>query len=152
MGPLPSTPCRMLVAAWCALAAAACAGPSDPESRSRPCPTPVAVPDTSLLPKQVPLEEWGVVTELSRRAGFLGAEAVTETEIVVLYPEIVRTMTDNGYVQLGGDNEGFEAELTFADRSQRLTTFTLREGRCDLVILRTLIQMKAGRGQDGEQG
>jgi hypothetical protein len=137
-----------LILACCAAPATACGDSSDPESRSQPCPTPVAVADTSLLPDRVPLGDWGVVTEVSRRAGFIGAEAVTETEVVVLYPEIVRTMTGNGYTQLGGDNEGFEAEMTFADRKQRLTTFTLREGRCDLVILRTLIQMEAG----GEQG
>jgi hypothetical protein len=128
------------------VALAACGGGGRDAAGPRACPTPVAAADTGSLPKRVPLERWGTITEVSERGGFVGAEAIGEGKIVELYPEMVRTMTGNGYSFLGGDNEGFEAELSFADGRRRLTTFTLRTDRCDRVIVRTLVETTKEHG------
>lgn len=71
---------------------------------------------------------------------------ISETQIVELYPEIVRTLTGSGYTLLGGENEGFEAEMTFSNPKERLTTLTLREGPCDEVIVRALVKIEEDRG------
>lgn len=115
-------------------------------SSPSPCLTPVAAPEATRLPQHLPLEEWGTVTEVISRGGFLGAEAISTTQIVELYPEIVRTLTQGGYELLGGDNEGFEAEMTFSNPKDRLTTLTLQQGPCDEVIVRVLIKVGEGGG------
>lgn len=106
-----------------------------------PCAStaPVAVPAD--LPRSLPLEKWGTVVEFERRAGFVGAEAISHTLIVELYPDMVRTLTGNGYTLLGGDNEGFEAEITFTGPTREHVGVTMREGPCtDEVRIRVLIE------------
>ena len=68
---------------------------------------------------------------VEERGGFVGAEALSQTLIVELYPDIVRTLTENGYTLLGGDNEGFEAEISFIDRKEHNVNFTLRQTECE---------------------
>jgi hypothetical protein len=91
------------------------------------------------------LQRWGTVTEEERRAGFIGAEATSELKIVELYPDIVRRLSEDGYTLLGGDNEGFEAEISFKDRKDRHISFSLRQHACDAerVVMQVLVQ---GRG------
>lgn len=124
----------------------ACGGSSnDAASTSSPCPSPTEV--SADLPGRVPLEEWGTIVKVEERAGFVGAEAVTDTLIVELYPEIVRTLTEDGYTLLGGDNEGFEAEISFNDPRGNYLNFLLRQGNCkDEVRVRVLIEMTGANG------
>lgn len=126
------------------LLAAACGGGDAGQPNPTPTPCLSPTPATQRLGMKVPLERWGTITEVAERAGFVGAEAVGGTQIVELYPEVVRTLTERGFVLLGGDNEGFEAEMTFHDPKGRLTTFTMAEGPCDEVIVRVLIQLSKG--------
>ena len=50
----------------------------------------------------------------------MGAEAISEIQIVELFPQMVRDLSDAGYVYLGGENEGFEAELAFSIAGENL--------------------------------
>lgn len=103
-------------------------GSADPAAT--PCPSPSPSGDPALLPRSLPLDRWGTIVTVERRDGFVGAEALTQTLIVELYPDIVRTLTENGYTLLGGDNEGFEAEISFIDRKESNVNFTLRQTKC----------------------
>lgn len=91
------------------------------------------------------LDRWGSVIEEERRGGFIGAEAITERSIPELYPEIVDALSTEGYTFLGGDNEGFEAEISFKDRKDRHISFALRQHPCspNRVVMQVLVQ---GRG------
>ncbi len=125
----------------------ACGGSSSVGAGSRqPCPSPTAV--RAELPGDLPLDEWATIVTVEQRAGFVGAEAVTtDTLIVELYPEIVRTLTEDGYTLLGGDNEGFEAEISFNDPRGNYLNFILRQGSCkDEVRVRVLIEMIGEKG------
>ena len=95
--------------------------------------------------KPLELERWGTVIEEERRAGFIGAEVLSEQLIVELYPDIVRSLSESGYTLLGGDNEGFEAEISFTDPKNRHVSFSLRQHSCSaqLVVMQVLVQ---GRG------
>lgn len=120
---------RMSSLLLCAgLVAAACGGPAPAEADR--CGPPEPLEDLSLLPKDIPLDEWGVVDEIEVEAGFVGARAITETSIVELYPEIARATVDAGYTILSGDNEGFEAEIFFERDNETTGTYRLREGPC----------------------
>ena len=101
--------------------------PRDP----RACATddPVAEQDLGLLPEGLPLDEWGTVIAVSERRGFVGAEAISETAIVELYPEITRAVRDGDYVTISAENEGFEAEVFF-QKGRDTGTFLLRKGPC----------------------
>lgn len=120
---------RMLLCAGLLSVGAACGG-----SRSaspEPCESPEPVEDLSLLPRDIPLDEWAVIHQIEVSSGFLAARGITETSIVELYPVIARATVDAGYTILSGDNEGFEAEIFF-DRGEGTTgTYLLREGPCD---------------------
>ncbi|MFP5298427.1 MAG: hypothetical protein ACLGHL_05535 [Actinomycetota bacterium] len=85
------------------------------------------------------------MTRLEERAGFAGAEIIATTQIVELYPDIVRTLTERGYVLLGGDNEGFEAEISFTDPKENYVNLILREGCGEQVRIRVLIEEKTAR-------
>lgn len=95
--------------------------------------------------KPLRLDRWGTVVKEERRAGFIGAEVLSEKKIVELYPDIVRSLSAGGYTLLGGDNEGFEAEISFTDPKKRHVSFSLRQHSCSaqLVVMRVLVQ---GRG------
>ncbi len=112
-----------------AVSAAACGGsaPADPER----CELPHPVDDLSLLPRDVPLDDWGIVDQLEVKEGFLAARAVTETQIVELYPVIARATVEEGYTILSGDNEGFEAEIFFKRGKATTGNYFLREGPCE---------------------
>lgn len=102
-------------------------GSAEPQT----CETPESIEDLSLLPQDIPLDEWATVHQIEVESGFLAARGVTETSIVELYPVVARATVDAGYTILSGDNEGFEAEIFF-DRGQGTTgTYLLREGPCD---------------------
>lgn len=105
-------------------------GSGSSDSVATPCPSPSPSGDPALLPRSLPLDRWGTIVIVERRDGFVGAEALTQTLIVELYPDIVRTLTENGYTLLSGDNEGFEAEIGFIDRKENNVNFTLRQTRC----------------------
>ena len=106
------------------------------------CPEVIALQVSAPALERLGLERWGTVTEEERRAGFIGAEAISEREIVDLYPEIVEVLEDEGYVFLGGDNEGFEAEISFKDHKARHISFALRQHPCssERVVLQVLVQ------------
>ncbi len=112
------------------------AGGATPDC-SPPAEVTQVAPDIDALQ----LERWGIITKADTRAGFLGAEAVSEEEVVEIYPDMVRRLS-GAYTFLGGENEGFEAELSFADRKGRVVSFTLREVPCDRVLIRVLIEKR----------
>jgi hypothetical protein len=117
--------------ALCLVVLSACGSEGDSKDpAAKPCPSPSPSGDPALLPRSLPLERWGTIVTVEERGGFVGAEALTQTLIVELYPDIVRTLTENGYTLLGGDNEGFEAEISFIDRKESNVNFTLRQTGC----------------------
>jgi hypothetical protein len=94
------------------------------------CALPSPLKGLSLLPEDIPLDQWGRVDRIEVENGFLAARAVTESRIVELYPVIARATSEAGYTILSGDNEGFEAEIFF-DRGKGTTgTYRLRQGPC----------------------
>lgn len=118
----------------------ACGGGSEVTDRPTADCTPL-VPAASVAPgiEALALQRWGTITVADARAGFLGAEVVSEQEVVEIYPDLIRRLGSD-YTFLGGENEGFEAELSFADRKERVLSFTLREIVCDRVLIRVLIE------------
>ena len=115
------------------------------ETAAPPCPTFAEIEVSAPVLKALQLQRWGVVLEEERRGGFVGAEAVSERSIPELYPDIVRSLQQDGYTFLGGDNEGFEAEISFKDEKGRHISFSLRQHPCDprKVLMQVLVQ---GRG------
>jgi hypothetical protein len=107
-----------------------CGDGSNPSSATS-CPSPEAVPEPQLskLPDDLRLDEWGRVIEVSTRAGYVGAEMITETQIVELYPMLSRHIMKHGYVTVSGENEGFEAEIFF-QKGRAPGSLLLREGPC----------------------
>ena len=95
-----------------------------------PCPLPNPGGDPSLLPKELRLAEYGVVTDAEVKRGFLSAQIVSETAIVELYPPIARSLLDNGYEILSGDNEGFEAEIIFRKGKGVTGNLYMLQGPC----------------------
>lgn len=123
-------------------------GVAEPTARPKPCPTFAPVGDTSLLPRDVPLQRFATITELEIKGGFLGAEATTDTRIVELFPPLARALLDSGYDILASDNEGFEAEIFFGRGKKVTGTFLMREGPCkDQVTIRLLYGAPRYRGR-----
>ena len=90
------------------------------------------------LPPKLPFDEWGTIIKVTERAGFVGAEVISELTIIELYPEISRAVRDGGYETVSGENEGFEAELFF-QKGPNTGTFLLREGPCKEQVTLKLI-------------
>ena len=67
--------------------------------------------------------------KVEKRKGFVGAQLITETTIVELFPEISRAVVAGGYEQISSENEGFEAEMFFR-KGADTGTFLLRKGPC----------------------
>jgi hypothetical protein len=113
-----------------------------------PCPDPTAAPASQLnkLPKDLPLDDWGSVTEVSVRAGYVGAEAISDTQIVELYPVLSRHLMSHNFVTVSGENEGFEAEIFF-QKGKAPGSFLLREGPCEGdVTIKLLYEIKGSKG------
>lgn len=90
------------------------------------------------------LESFGTVTNVERRAGYKGAEFITEESVIELYPRIVRELSERGYTFVGGDNEGFEAELAFVDEKERNVSFSVRQGCGAQNVVKVLVQEDVG--------
>jgi hypothetical protein len=122
---------------------AACGGEGQPSASGTPtCTAPIEATDLSKVPPSLPRGQLGIITKVETRAGFIGVETVTDEQIVELYPKLVRDLDEAGYTFLGGDNEGFEAEIAFFDPQKRNVTFIIRMGQCDDVHIQVLIQAK----------
>lgn len=117
-------------------------GASNSPRETADCSPPEAITQVPTEIAPLGLDRWGVVTKADSRAGFLGAEALSEEEVVEIYPDMVRRLS-GPYTFLGGENEGFEAELSFADRKGRVASFTLTEVPCDRVLIRVLFEKSA---------
>ena len=139
--PLRSRAARFLISVLLP-ASAACGGAGPEEPAATPCPEVVGIKVSAPVLEALRLDRWATVTEEERRAGFIGAEAISDERIARLYPDIVRTLERDGYVFLGGDNEGFEAEISFKDEKGRHISFALRQHPCDSsrVVLQVLVQ------------
>ena len=110
------------------------------------CELPEGLEDVSELPAGLPLDQWGNVTGIEVSDGFLGAEAVTETTIIELYPVLARAVSESGHTILSGDNEGFEAEIFFERGEGTTGTFRLRQGPCaEQVTIRLLYEAERYR-------
>ena len=83
--------------------------------------------------------------------GFVSARIVSETKIVELYPPIARSILDNGYEILSGDNEGFEAEIFFKRGKHENGNIYMREGPCEGQVTMTLTYGSAGGGGRGKK-
>jgi hypothetical protein len=119
------------------------AGPTQAEA----CVIPTPAADTSAIGK-LPLDLWGTITLVQTKRGFVGAQAISELQIVELYPQMVRDLGDAGYVYLGGENEGFEAELAFSSPNETFVSFALRETDCNKHIrIRVLIEKGFSKGE-----
>jgi hypothetical protein len=81
--------------------------------------------------------------------GFVQARIVSETKIVELYPPIARSLLDNGYEILSGDNEGFEAEIFFRRGKGANGNLYMREGPCEGQVTLTLTYGAATDGGGG---
>jgi hypothetical protein len=90
-----------------------------------------ATSDLGLLPRDVELDRYATITEVSVADDYLNATAVTDATVVELDPELQRALVNAGYEIIGHDNEGFEAEIFFARSQETLGTFRLREGPCE---------------------
>lgn len=119
-----------------ALLLAACGSDANGTDNGRPqdpqaCATDEPITGRALddLPENLPLDEWGAVVEVSKRRGYVGAQAISDLTVVELYPEISRAVRDGGYLTISGENEGFEAELFF-QKGDDTGTFLLRKGPC----------------------
>ena len=128
-------PLLLLVAFACGVAlSAGCGGESGGSSSADPkvCSTDDPVGDSDLkgLPEGLPLQEWGTIVRVDRSRGFIGAKAISEIDIVELYPQITRAIATGGYKQISGENEGFEAEVFF-QKGGDTGTFLLRKGPCE---------------------
>ena len=116
---------------------------------SEACVAPTPASDTSAIGK-LPLDLWGTVMLVQTKRGFVGAQAISEMQIVELYPQIVRDLGEAGYVSLGGENEGFEAELAFSAPNGTFVSFALRETDCDeQILIRVLIEKGPSEGKGG---
>jgi hypothetical protein len=125
-------------------------GGDDRRTQAEVCVAPTPVADTSKL-GDLPLDSWGTVTLIETRRGFVGAQAISETQIVELFPQVVRELGDADYVYLGGENEGFEAELAFSTPDETFVSFALRETDCkEQILIRVLIEK--GRSDGGKGG
>ena len=101
-----------------------------PTAASAACSTsPAPEDELAVLPDDLPLDEFGSVIQASERQGFVGAEVITETTIVELYPELSRLISENGFQTISGENEGFEAEIFFT-KGKNTGSLLLREGPC----------------------
>ena len=115
-------------------------GEDEARTQAEACVAPTPAADTSQL-GDLPLSLWGTVTLVETRKGFVGAQAISEIQIVELFPQMVRDLGDAGYSYLGGENEGFEAELAFTTPSKDFVSFALRETDCDdQILIRTLVE------------
>lgn len=105
--------------------------PADRAANPQECPTPEAVTGSKLdeLPPRLPLQKWGTIVKVTKRAGFVGAELISDATIAELYGEISRAVRDGGYLIVSSENEGFEAELFF-QKGPNTGTFLLRQGPC----------------------
>lgn len=125
---------------------AACGGATGPTGATERCSPPTEVDDLSLLPADIPLDEWATVDQLAVADGFLGARAITTTPIVELYPVMARATAEAGYTILSGDNEGFEAEIFFERGKGTTGTYRLRQGPCgDQVTIKLLYEAERYR-------
>lgn len=87
--------------------------------------------DTSLLPRDVPLSDYGEVVSVSVDGGYLNARVISDQLIVEIDPDLQRRIVDAGYSVLAHDNEGFEAEIYFGRGRGTTGTIQMREGPCE---------------------
>jgi hypothetical protein len=124
-----------VVAMVAAVGLAGCSSGGDPpKAEPAPCPTPSAAPDTSLVPKDFPLETFGTITSVKKRNGFLNATVITTSSIVEVYPPIARSLIEHHYDTLSADNEGFEAEIYFRKGLESAGAYIMREGPCEGLV------------------
>jgi hypothetical protein len=116
------------------LAAAAVAAPACGDSpKGQPpvaCPETTPATDLSLLPKDIPLDEYATITHLATSGGYLGVISVSKQRINELVPALQRELVASRYEILDRDNEGFEAEIYFA-RGKTYGSYRMREGPCE---------------------
>ena len=129
--------------------AAACSSDGSGGSNAEPnaCATPQAGGDTSKIPDDVAISDFGTITRVQKKPGFIGVEAISDQKIVEIYPPLARSILDADYVILSGDNEGFEAEIFFARGTHTTGTYLLREGPCGRLVTIKLLyttQQRAG--------
>lgn len=122
-------------------------GTEGPDGASCPEPVQASATEIGKLPSDLPLQKWGTVTKVSEKGGYVGGEAITDTQIVELYPELNRYLLDHDFVIVSGENEGFEAEVFF-QRDKVPGSFLLREGcgkQIRVKLLYNLARVKKGK-------
>jgi hypothetical protein len=114
-------------------------GNGQPATAPTPCASPQAISDTSAIPRDIPVSDWGTVTKIEEKKEFLVVQAVSDQSVVELHPQIARSLLDSGYEIVGADNEGFESEIFFAPGKGTSGLFRLREGPCKDQLTVTLL-------------
>jgi hypothetical protein len=104
---------------------------------------------SELLPDDLALEQYGVLAEAKTTKGFVQARIVSEVRIVELYPPIARSLLDNRYEILSGDNEGFEAEIFFRRGKEVSGNVYMREGPCKGQVTLTVTYGSAREKESG---
>lgn len=124
----------------------ACGGDGGDADSSAPeaCPSPSHAAATGAIPTDLDMDSFATITRVQAKPGFVGAEGVTDTSIIELYPPLARSVLDAGYDILSGDNEGFEAEIFFARGRRTTGTYLMREGPCEGQVTLKLIYSSEG--------
>jgi hypothetical protein len=120
-------------------------GDGQPSAAPTPCASPTPVADTSKIPSDIPVADWGTVTKIEKKKKFLVVQAVSDQSVVELHPQIARSLLDSGYEIVGADNEGFESEIFFAPGKGTSGLFRLREGPCKNQVTVTLLIEGGGK-------
>lgn len=95
------------------------------------CAEPMAEQREAALPADLPLIEDVELTDVTRREGFVAVSAVAAGRTVDdLYGPLVEAVSAEGFDLLGQENEGFEAEVYFARRTEVAGIASLRRGPC----------------------
>ena len=107
-----------------------CSGGGEP-SADVPCAEPTTAGDTSLLPRDVQISEYGDLVSTEVDGGFLNARVISEQLIIEIDPHLQSRIVEAGYSVLAHDNEGFEAEIFFGRGGGTTGTIQMREGPCE---------------------
>lgn len=142
---------RHVAVAVALCAFAGCSSEGDPAATEpSACPEPKSESRTEAIPEDVAIADFGTVTSVQRKPGFVGVEVISTQKIVEIYPPLARSIVDARYQILAGDNEGFEAEIFFARGKHVTGTYLLRQGPCgDQVTIKLVYTTKQPAGGRG---
>jgi hypothetical protein len=121
-----------LIFVACAFLAAACSSGDPAGTEPRPCPSPPVAANSSAVPREFPLEDFGTITKVAKRQdGFVNVTVISDDSIIEAFPPIARSLLEHDFETLSADNEGFEAEIYFRRGKSTAGAYVMREGPCE---------------------